>query len=238
MCGIAGLVSNRPLRLDHYALFIEGLQAQTSRGDHGVGYLRGIDINRWAKSFTQAEAEIRSRLFLGERDHSKYVLGHVRASTVQGTNTEVQPRQIGPVTVGHNGILLSWRDQVSQHIGKTYPLTIDSDLIAARIAYHLNFEVSPVDAIRNALDDLEGSFACWVYIDDKRLPSHARVFYFRNISTLSYIRVSIEDQATYMFASEPWTKLFGLWTLMEEGQILNWRFKEVGTFKAYSPYKL
>ncbi len=239
MCGIAGLVSNRPLRLDHYALFIEGLQAQTRRGDQGVGYLRNLRLNTWAKPFSQAELEIRARLFSSEPDYSKYVLGHVRAPTVQGTNSEVQPRRVDSVVIGHNGILLDWKKQISKELSKFYPfLKIDSDLIAARIAYHLDFETSPIDAIRNALEQLEGSYACWVYINDKRFPAHARVFYFRNISPLSYVRVPVENQTAYMFASEPWTKLFGLWTLMEEGQIMNWRFKEVGTFKSYSPYKL
>ncbi len=242
MCGIAGVISPYPLCKEDTELFLSLMEKSALRGDKGIGVATQTDIHRWP-GFSFAEVIPRIREILNGGPKTSFLLGHIRASTVGGTDKITQPRVSAgfgtKVLVAHNGILLDWlkaKDRIpfSDHV------KIDTDIIGDYIQNAFVTELKPVsNQIAKAVERLKGSFACWVRVKDPDVSPHEQIYLFRSISTL-YARRNIADRMT-IFASSPGVYQGVTLTqadLLEEGVVYDWRLEKVVMFPTYSPYKI
>ncbi len=229
MCGIAGIISDKHLPKTASTSFIDILRKLSSRGDRGFGLY--TEEGTYLKAYSVEVADS-SLAWFTQRRPTRFFLGHVRAPTQGKTENEVQPRDFGVVVLAHNGILLNWESQIYPTMSvERGLLKIDSDLIAARIVHWLSKGFKSVQAIKHALDQLDGSFACWVQIDRKV----EQTYLFRNISTLY---AGETREGNIIFSSEPSSFTPFEMDLLEEGVVYDWKLKKVGTFQSYNPYKL
>lgn len=168
-CGIIGIYDKGNMEVESLTYY--GLIALQHRGQESAG----IAVNRDGVITCYKEMGLVSEVFdekilnLLKGDIS---IGHVRYSTSgESFAANAQPLLIkykkGSIAVAHNGNLVnagSVREQLEDQ-GMIFTTTIDSEVIASLIAR--NFKSSVEDAILDAMDIIQGSYALVIMTDDK-----------------------------------------------------------------------
>jgi glucosamine--fructose-6-phosphate aminotransferase (isomerizing) len=157
MCGIIGIIGNRPVAPE----LIEGLRRLEYRGYDSAGIATLIcgRIERY-----RAEGKLTN---LAARLHGEPVLGtigigHTRWATHgQPTERNAHPIATDRVAVVHNGIIENFQALKRELTGLGYAFQTDTDTEAVTIltTHHLAQGLRPAQAVARTLERLEGAFA-------------------------------------------------------------------------------
>jgi glucosamine--fructose-6-phosphate aminotransferase (isomerizing) len=157
MCGIIGIVGNRPVgqRLIH------GLEKLEYRGydSAGIAVIYNGEIKR-----LRAEGKLINlkEKFLSNPLEGQNGIGHTRWAT-HGKPSEINahPHLNSSVALVHNGIIENYGELRKELESKGYVFEseTDTEVIAFLIAFHLDKEHTPQGAFEKSLKQLKGSFA-------------------------------------------------------------------------------
>ncbi len=163
MCGIIGAVAESAINP-----VIDGLSRLEYRGYDSSG----ISI--------LANNQIQTLKVQGKLDNLKHILskhpldgqcaiGHTRWATHgKATETNAHPHQCGQVSVVHNGIIENYLllKQKLSLLGHKFKSSTDSEVIPHLISYYLSLHMTQEEAIEKAIEQLEGSYALGILIND------------------------------------------------------------------------
>src|SRR5205814_5317794 len=157
MCGIIGIIANRPVAPE----LIEGLRRLEYRGYDSAGIATLIcgRIERY-----RAEGKLTN---LAARLHGEPVLGtigigHTRWATHgQPTERNAHPIATDRVAVVHNGIIENFQALKKELVGLGYSFQSDTDTeaVANLVTHYLSQGLAPAQAVAKTLERLEGAFA-------------------------------------------------------------------------------
>jgi glucosamine--fructose-6-phosphate aminotransferase (isomerizing) len=184
MCGIFGIISQRVWPKDDLVQLACHAQ-QRGRDSSGLLFLRenAYQIHRADYRISRLLAECRPY-------DSKFVMGHSRLIT-NGLDDN-QPVLRDEICVIHNGIVVN-HEEIWAKIGKVRELQIDTEVIPAIAAAHLEAGGAVEDIPARVLELCKGVVACAM-----ALPRLGKLLLFSNNGSLY---VGQKDGATY-FASE------------------------------------
>ena len=173
MCGIIGIVGTSPVA----ERLIDSLKRLEYRGYDSAGVAAldhgRIDRRRAAGKISGLEALLREDPLPGRTG-----IGHTRWATHGAPTTRnAHPHVAGRVAVVHNGIIENFAElkRELQEAGRTFESDTDSEVVAQLIDAELGAGLAPLDALKAALDRLEGAFAIAVLVDgDHELVMGAR----------------------------------------------------------------
>jgi len=157
MCGIIGIVGNRPVG----QRLIQCLEKLEYRGydSAGIAIIHNGQIER-----LRAEGKLikLKEKFLSTPLEGYNGIGHTRWAT-HGKPSEVNahPHLNSKVALVHNGIIENYGELRQELQGKGYVFEseTDTEVIAFLIAFHLDKGHPPQEAVAKALNQLKGSFA-------------------------------------------------------------------------------
>ena len=162
MCGIIGIVGVSPVT----ERLIDSLRRLEYRGYDSAG-VAGV-VNGCVER-RRAPGKLRNlEAVLAEHPLSATTgVGHTRWAT-HGAPTErnAHPQKAGRVTLVHNGIIENFAELKRELIaaGRTFESETDTEVIAHLIDAELGAGLSPVAALKAALNRLEGAYALGVLI--------------------------------------------------------------------------
>ncbi len=160
MCGIVGYIGDRQA----LPILIDGLKKLEYRGydSAGVAVHNGmnININKAKGRLTVLEQRINRDELTGTLG-----IGHTRWAThgePSDINSHPHTNQSGDIAVVHNGIIENYMKLKSwlQREGYAFASETDTEVVAHMINYYYNGDL--VEAIRNTLDRIDGSYALGV----------------------------------------------------------------------------
>ncbi|HEX4179700.1 MAG TPA: glutamine--fructose-6-phosphate transaminase (isomerizing) [Caulobacteraceae bacterium] len=162
MCGIIGIVGTQPVS----ARLIESLKRLEYRGYDSAGVASvedgRLDRRRAVGKIRAVEDVLRANPLGGQTG-----IGHTRWAT-HGAPSEANahPQIAGRVCVVHNGIIENFAELKRELIaaGRTFESDTDTEVIAHLIDAELNAGLRPPQALKAALDRLEGAYALGVLI--------------------------------------------------------------------------
>jgi glucosamine--fructose-6-phosphate aminotransferase (isomerizing) len=162
MCGIIGIVGETPVA----DRLIESLRRLEYRGYDSAGVATveqgGLERRRAVGKIRALEAVLREAPLTGATG-----IGHTRWAT-HGAPSEANahPQIAGRVAVVHNGIIENFAELKRELIaaGRTFESDTDTEVIAHLIDAELNAGLAPVEALKAALNRLEGAYALGVLI--------------------------------------------------------------------------
>ena len=163
MCGIIGIVSNKPVSIN----IINSLKKLEYRGYDSVGLatLTNNAINE--KKCTGRVEELEKILFKNPSD-GNIGIGHVRWATHGVPNIiNAHPHSSDKVSVVHNGIIEN-SDEIKKELeakGLKFKSQTDTEVITLLITEALN-ENKPLDSVFKTLGKLKGSFALGIIFKD------------------------------------------------------------------------
>ena len=157
MCGIVGIIGNKPVALD----LVDALRRLEYRGYDSAG-IATVENGKLGRR--RAEGKLRnleSRL-VAEPLNGHTGIGHTRWAT-HGRPTErnAHPHMSARVSVVHNGIIENFRelrDELSK-AGYVFETETDTEAIVHLITSQMDQGKAPVDAVKSALKRLQGAFA-------------------------------------------------------------------------------
>jgi glucosamine--fructose-6-phosphate aminotransferase (isomerizing) len=162
MCGIIGIVGTKPVT----ERLVESLKRLEYRGYDSVGVATvehgRLDRRRAPGKIKNVEEVLREHPLSGTTG-----IGHTRWAT-HGAPTErnAHPHFAGRVGVVHNGIIENFavlkRELAAS--GRVFHSDTDSEVVAHLIDAELQTGLSPLEALKAALDRLEGAFAIAVIV--------------------------------------------------------------------------
>jgi glucosamine--fructose-6-phosphate aminotransferase (isomerizing) len=162
MCGIIGIVGTKPVA----ERLIDSLKRLEYRGYDSAGIATiedgRLDRRREAGKISGLEAELAEHPLSGRTG-----IGHTRWATHGAPTTRnAHPHVAGRVAVVHNGIIENFAELKRELIaaGRVFESETDTEVVAQLIDAELNAGLSPLDAMKAALDRLEGAFAIAVLI--------------------------------------------------------------------------
>ena len=156
MCGIIGIVSNKPVSMN----IINSLKRLEYRGYDSAG-LATLDKNTIKEKKCSGRVERLEEILFKSPAEGNVGIGHVRWAT-HGIPNEINahPHSSEIVSVVHNGII-----ENSNHLKKELELKgvkfksqTDTEVITLLITQNLK-NMEPLDAVFNTLKELRGSFA-------------------------------------------------------------------------------
>jgi glucosamine--fructose-6-phosphate aminotransferase (isomerizing) len=157
MCGIIGYIGPR----ETAKVLIEGLKRLEYRGYDSAGIAifqkRKIEIRRKEGKLTKLEEQIGEEVFDG-----RVGIGHTRWATHGRPSDEnAHPHKAGKVAVVHNGIIENYfpLKEALKRKGRVFTSETDTEIISHLIDEFIREGVSFLDAVRMALDKIEGSYA-------------------------------------------------------------------------------
>lgn len=157
MCGIVGIISSKPVAAD----LVDALRRLEYRGYDSAG-VATVENGHLARR--RAEGKLRnleSRL-LTEPLNGHTGIGHTRWAT-HGRPTErnAHPHMSPTVSVVHNGIIENYRELKAELTAKghTFESETDTEVVVHLITDKMKRGMSPKDAVKAALDRLQGAFA-------------------------------------------------------------------------------
>src|SRR5260221_5632092 len=157
MCGIIGIIANKPVSGE----LIAGLQRLEYRGydSAGIATLRNGHIDR-----RRAEGKLCNLVARLDREpvQGTIGIGHTRWATHgQPTETNAHPIATDRVAVVHNGIIENFQALRRELTGLGYAFETQTDTEAVTIlaTHYLKQGLSPAQAVARTLDRLEGAFA-------------------------------------------------------------------------------
>ena len=157
MCGIIGIIGNAPVA----PLLVDGLRRLEYRGydSAGVATLVNGGITR-----RRAEGKLVNLAGLLEADPvaGTIGIGHTRWAT-HGRPTEVNahPHANDRVALVHNGIIENFQELRAELVdkGHVFETETDTEVIVHLLTEHLNQQLTPQEAVSEALVRLQGAFA-------------------------------------------------------------------------------
>ena len=162
MCGIIGIVGTKPVA----ERLIDSLKRLEYRGYDSAGIATiedgRLDRRREAGKISGLEAVLAEHPLSGRTG-----IGHTRWATHGAPTTRnAHPHVAGRVAVVHNGIIENFAELKRELIaaGRVFESETDTEVVAQLIDAELNAGLSPLDAMKAALDRLEGAFAIAVLI--------------------------------------------------------------------------
>jgi glucosamine--fructose-6-phosphate aminotransferase (isomerizing) len=163
MCGIIGIVGVSPVS----PRLIESLRRLEYRGydSAGVaGILDGcVDRRRAKGKIRDLEAVLDDEPLI-----ASVGIGHTRWAT-HGAPSErnAHPQKAGRVTLAHNGIIENFAEIKAELIdcGRVFESETDTEVIAQLIDHGIAAGLTPVQALKSALDRLTGAFALAILIE-------------------------------------------------------------------------
>ncbi|WP_136718019.1 glutamine--fructose-6-phosphate transaminase (isomerizing) [Halorientalis salina] len=195
MCGIIGCAGRHGETLD---VLVHGLSKLEYRGYDSAGVALATDEIEVCKTAGEIDD---LRAALSERELSGTVgIGHTRWSTHgPPTDENAHPHQdcLGDVAVVHNGIIENYqtlRDRLST-AGHEFRSDTDTEVVPHLIEDELADGADPEDAVRNAIAQLEGSYAVAAVI-----AGEDTIFAARNDSPLV---LGIDEDAYYLASDVP-----------------------------------
>ncbi len=157
MCGIIGILGNAPVT----PLLIDGLKRLEYRGydSAGVATLSNGHIDR-----RRAEGKLRNLAALVERDALAGTtgIGHTRWATHgQPNEVNAHPHANQRVAIVHNGIIENFQELREELLGRghEFETETDSEVVVHLITDYLDQQMTPQDAVAEALVRLQGAFA-------------------------------------------------------------------------------
>jgi glucosamine--fructose-6-phosphate aminotransferase (isomerizing) len=166
MCGIVGYIGPR----DASGILIQGLRRLEYRGYDSAGIAAfsngGIQVRRCVGKLENLERALRDAPLTGTPG-----IGHTRWAT-HGRPSEqnAHPHRAGRVAVIHNGIIenyLELRAELKER-GRTLASETDTEVISHLIDENIERGLGFVEATRQAIARLEGSYAIVVLCQDDR----------------------------------------------------------------------
>src|SRR5882672_1429644 len=157
MCGIIGIIANKPVSGE----LIAGLQRLEYRGydSAGIATLSNGHIDR-----RRAEGKLCNLVARLEREpvQGTIGIGHTRWATHgHPTETNAHPIATDRVAVVHNGIIENFQTLRREltGLGYVFETQTDTEAVAILATHHLKQGLSPAQAVARTLDRLEGAFA-------------------------------------------------------------------------------
>jgi len=157
MCGIVGILGNRPAA----PLIMETLHRLEYRGYDSAGIAtlddKSLQTRRAVGKLTELENLLAQQPLSGTGG-----IGHTRWATHGAANFEnSHPHSAGPVAVVHNGIIENFRDLRNELIAKgaNFSSETDTEVVAQLCAMYIREGMTPVKATETTLARLEGAFA-------------------------------------------------------------------------------
>ncbi|WP_414462637.1 glutamine--fructose-6-phosphate transaminase (isomerizing) [Hyphomicrobium sp. DY-1] len=157
MCGIVGILGKSSVSTN----LVDALRRLEYRGydSAGIATVEGTGIER-----RRAEGKLRNleKRLISEPLGGRTGIGHTRWAT-HGRPTErnAHPHMTGKVSVVHNGIIENFRELRTQLEAKGHKFETDTDTEAVvhLITEEMDRGAKPIEAVRNALQHLQGAFA-------------------------------------------------------------------------------
>jgi len=163
MCGIIGYVGKRPI----LSVLLEGLRRLEYRGydSSGIAAFDDSEIRVY-----RAEGKLQN---LVEKLQSVQLkggsgIGHIRWATHgRPSEANAHPHRGGRVVLVHNGIVENYRELKDKlrRLGVVFQSETDTEVIAHLIDHGLDEGLSPLEAIRTALNSIRGSYALGILFD-------------------------------------------------------------------------
>jgi len=166
MCGIIGYIGDKQA----LPILIDGLKKLEYRGydSAGVAVHNGtfININKAKGRLTVLEERIKHSELEGTLG-----IGHTRWAThgePSDINSHPHTNQSGDIAIVHNGIIENYMKLKNwlQREGYVFASETDTEVVAHLINYYYNGDL--VEAVKNALDRIEGSYALGVIAKGNR----------------------------------------------------------------------
>ena len=168
MCGIVGAIANR----DVVPLLVDGLKRLEYRGydSAGIAVVDGVAVRRVRRTGRVAEMEAAAQ---AEGVNSTLGIGHTRWATHGGvTEFNAHPHiSHGELALVHNGIIENHEAQRERlrALGYEFESQTDTEVVAHLIHHHRAQGAGLLEALQQAVKELEGAYALAVI--DKRDPS-------------------------------------------------------------------
>ncbi len=164
MCGIVGIVSNKPVR----GRLVEGLIRLEYRGYDSAGIAvvngQGIVRRRAPGKIINLQTELDNAPIDGTCG-----IAHTRWATHGRPNKEnAHPHQSGSVAIVHNGIIENFkilRQELAQN-GHVFATQTDSEVIAHLIQFYLDRGMDEEAAFLACVERLEGAYALAALVGD------------------------------------------------------------------------
>lgn len=166
MCGIIGYIGTREIR----EVLLEGLRRLEYRGYDSAGvaiFHEGkVVVRRALGKLRELE-----RKTAGEKFNGRLGIGHTRWAT-HGKPSEINahPHKAGGVAVVHNGIIenyLALKENLMRQ-GHTFKSETDTEILGHLIQSYLFQGASFAEAVRQALQQVEGSYAIAVLYEGEK----------------------------------------------------------------------
>ena len=157
MCGIIGILGKSAVANN----LVDGLRRLEYRGydSAGIATIEDGHLER-----RRAEGKLRNleKRLLTEPLAGRTGIGHTRWAT-HGRPTErnAHPHMTGGVSVVHNGIIENFRElrEELEAKGHTFETDTDTEAVVHLISEEMLHDATPVDAVKAALQRLQGAFA-------------------------------------------------------------------------------
>ncbi len=165
MCGIVGYIGKK----EATPIILEGLRKLEYRGYDSAGIatlqIDGIAVRRSEGKLLNLEILLREQPLKGTIG-----IGHTRWATHgRPSETNAHPHKAGSIVVVHNGIIENYlllREQL-RACGHEFSSQTDTEVIAHLVEERLKQVSSFEDAVRIALQELQGAFAVCILCNDQ-----------------------------------------------------------------------
>ncbi|MDU8929011.1 glutamine--fructose-6-phosphate transaminase (isomerizing) [Alisedimentitalea sp. MJ-SS2] len=173
MCGIIGVLG------DHEAapLLVEALKRLEYRGYDSAG-IATLNDGHLDRRRAVGKLVNLSDLLVHDPLPGKAGIGHTRWATHGAPTVDnAHPHRAGPVAVVHNGIIENFREIRANLAAKGigFVTETDTETVALLTQHHMDLGLSPRDAARATVDQLEGAYAlCFLFDGEEDLLVAAR----------------------------------------------------------------
>jgi glucosamine--fructose-6-phosphate aminotransferase (isomerizing) len=170
MCGIFGIIYNKNKNKDNlnlYNIIIEGLIQLQNRGydSSGICLLNNNNFNIYKCASTSEMSAIEKLKKIDiNLENSTIGIGHNRWATHGGkTDYNAHPHHSNDLNfcLVHNGIIENYQKLKAFLINKnfTFYSETDTEIIVNLVSYYYNINNNTLEAIKNTINDLEGTYA-------------------------------------------------------------------------------
>lgn len=157
MCGIVGYIGVR----DSVPVLMQGLSRLAYRGYDSAG-VASLEEGRIALRREHGKLENLVSLLAQSPIHGSVGIGHTRWATHgKPSESNAHPQVYGKIAIVHNGIIENYTTLRSQLVerGHVFSSETDTEIVAHLISEGVEAGKGLVDAVREAIDVIEGSYA-------------------------------------------------------------------------------
>ena len=164
MCGIVGYIGNK----DRADVLVDGLEKLEYRGYDSAG-IAVFEKGLIKTVKTKGKLEVmKNKLISQGKPQGHCGIGHTRwASHGEPSDINSHPHSNGRVCIVHNGIIENYTELKEFLMSKGYIFIsqTDSEVVASLIDYYYS-DSNPFNAIKNAIQELTGSFALGIIFNN------------------------------------------------------------------------